>query len=95
MQFIPDDRFGYVRCLYQIIIPCGHDIPSRILMKGTTQFVDIDSSEQEVLFNIGSLFRIKYIGQSTKELSYVPIILELYTDAYGFESTFRTLKLTR
>ncbi len=88
LQFIPDDRPGYVRCLYQIIIPDNHYMAGGMSSIFCHQFVDIanqEEGEQEVLFSVGSLFRIRYIGRSTLDHPWVPIVLELYADEQDFD----------
>jgi hypothetical protein len=89
LQFILDDCHGYIRCLYQIIIPDHYHITSGISSISCHQFVyitDQTTDEQEVLFSVGSVFCIKYIGRSTSEHSWVPIVLELhtYTEEFNF-----------
>ncbi len=94
-QFIPDVRDGYVRCLYVIIIPDQYYIEANMSSMFYHQFVDIAdqaADEQEVNFSVGSLFRIQYIGRSTSEPSWVPIVLELHADTEGLDSCWKVLR---
>ena len=94
LQFIPDDRSGYVRCLYEIVIPDNYYNAHRISYMHCHLFVDISDQapiEQEVLFSVGSVFRIKYIGGSTSKRPWVPIVLELYADSDAFDCYWSVL----
>ena len=90
LGFIPDDRPGYVRCLYQIIIPHRYETISGIVSASCQYFVDIKawatmSDEKEVLFSVGCLFLVKYVGTPTARHGWVPVLLELNVNNDGFD----------
>ncbi|CAF4426091.1 unnamed protein product, partial [Rotaria sp. Silwood2] len=89
LGFIPCDRPGSVRCLYQIFIRDNGHITTIASSVCCRMFLGIEDfsvmpKEQEVLFCVGSHFHVKYIGKMTSERSWVPIVLELDADRSGF-----------
>ena len=97
LEFIPDERPGYIRCLYQIIVPRAYFTDNDTHFLASCQyFVDIAaftprSREIEVLFGVGCLFLIKYVGTPTARHAWTPIILELNINNDGFDPYWSVL----
>ncbi|CAF2033272.1 unnamed protein product [Rotaria magnacalcarata] len=85
LMFIEGNQRGRIPCLIEIVIFYHYGASSRLPYSCPQRFVDITThsmtvDEKEVLFNLGSVFRVKYIGKKTKQRHWIPIILELFVD---------------
>ncbi|CAM4964962.1 unnamed protein product [Rotaria socialis] len=96
LGFIPCDRPGWIPCFMEIVICYPDNASNRLPCSSSQRFVDITTHttmphEKEVLFNLGSVFRVKYIGKETKQRHWIPIILELFVDEFKFDYNWNFL----
>ena len=94
LSFVESNRPGWIPCLFEIIIMYDYDKTK--ILRSSQRFANITSfavkqNEQEVLFNVGSLFHVKYIGKLTAQRAWVPIVLELVFDLTEFDSNWSSL----
>jgi hypothetical protein len=88
LAFIDGTRAGYIGCLYEIIIPDGYYTTYGQHIAGHP-FADLykfgeSRGEKELIFNIGTCFRLRSIDTLiTKPLSVI-IVLELANNLTGF-----------
>ena len=92
--FTVSNHPGWIHCLFEIIIMYDYDKTK--ILHSSQRFDNIASfsvnpGEQEVLFNVGSLFRVKYIGKLTAQGDWILIVLELVFDMTEFDSNWSPL----
>ena len=92
--FIECNRPGWIPCLFEIIIMYDYD-KTKILHSSqrfdNIAWFSVKQDEQEVLFNVGSLFRVKHIGKLIAQGDWILIVLELVFDMSEFDSNWSSL----